>query len=471
MIGIASYGVYVPLYRLGAETKGWSGRGEKAIANFDEDSVTMAVAAVVNCLAGRDRSQVDGLYFASTTAPYQEGPTAAMIATASDLRRDIVTVDCANSLKSGITALKMAADAVKAGTAKQVIVVAADLRIPVINAAMEPLLGDGAAAFLVSDSEVAVTIEDSYSVSDEILDVWREQGSSSIRFWEDRFNIDMGYMRALPEAVSGLMQKTGLAAKDFARAIFYAPDSRRHSEMSKKLGFTPRQVQEGLFNVLGNTGAAFSLMLLTSALEEARAGDRLMLAGYGNGASALLLKATDKINGIKGKRTLAQYVASKRFLGDYLKYASWRDLIKSADPARRPPDDIPSPANIYRNRDRNIRFYGVKCKACGTPLYPPVRVCTNCQAQDNFEPYRFSDKRCKLFTYSYDFIGRTKDPPVVIAYVDFEGGGRARLMMADGDIDRLKPGMLLEMTFRKLYTDVREGIHDYYWKCTPVRIP
>jgi 3-hydroxy-3-methylglutaryl CoA synthase len=471
MVGIVAYGVYVPLYRLGTETKGWSGRGEKAIANFDEDSVTMAVAAVMNCLAGRDHSRVDGLYFASTTAPYHEGPTAAMIATAGDLRRDIVTTDCANSLKSGITALKMAVDAIKSGSAKQVMVVAADLRIPVINSAMEPLLGDGAVAFLLSDTDVAVSIEDSYSVSDEILDVWREQGSNSIRFWEDRFNIDMGYMRILPEAVSGLMQKTGLTPQDFARAVFYAPDARRHSEMGKKLGLSPKQVQDGMFNLLGNTGAAFPLMMLTSALEEAHAGDRLLLAGYGNGANAISLRATDNIDRIKSQRTLAKYVASKRILSDYLKYASWRDLIKSADPARRPPDDIPSPANIYRSRDRNIRFYGVKCQACGTPLYPPVRVCTNCQTKDNFEPYRFSDKKCTLFTYSYDFIGRTKDPPVIIAYVDFEGGGRARLMMADGDIDQLKPGMPLEMTFRKLYTDVREGIHDYYWKCTPVRIP
>ena len=42
--------------------------------------------------------------------------------------------------------------------------------------------------------------------------------------------------------------------------------------------------------------------------------------------------------------------------------------------------------------------------------------------------------------------------------------------MADGDIAELKQGMPLELTFRKLYTDTNEGIHDYYWKCTPVRI-
>ncbi|MFC1907478.1 3-oxoacyl-[acyl-carrier-protein] synthase III C-terminal domain-containing protein [Chloroflexota bacterium] len=470
MAGIAAYGVYVPLYRLGAETIGWSGRGEKAVANYDEDSITMAVAAAMNCLAGRDSSQVDGLYFASTTQPYNEGPSAAMVATAAGLRRDIVSIDFGNSLRAGTTALKLAVDAVKAGAARQILVVAADLRVPVPSSSIEPVLGDGAVALLISDTGVAVSVEDSYALSDEILDYWREDGHGTVRFWEDRFNIDMGYNRTLAEAVDGLMKKTNLATSDFARAVFYALDARRHSDMAKRLGFDGRQVQDGMFNVMGNTGAALALMLLTAAMEEAKPGERILLAGYGSGANAMLLQTTDEINGIKGKRALGRYLESKRIISDYAKYLSWRGHILTADPARRPPDEVPSPANVYRNRDRNIRFYGVKCKTCGTPLYPPVRICVNCQTRDNFEPYRFSDKKATLFTYSYDFIGRTKDPPVIIAYIDFEGGGRARLMMADGDIAELKQGMPLELTFRKLYTDTNEGIHDYYWKCTPVRI-
>jgi len=470
MAGIVAYGVYVPLYRLGAETIGWSGRGEKAVANYDEDSITMAVAAVMNCLEGRDVSQVDGLYFASTTQPYLEGPSAAMVATAAGLRRDIVSIDFSNSLRAGTTALKLAVDAVRAGAARQILVVAADLRVPVPSSSIEPVLGDGAVAFLIADSGVAVSVEDSHALSDEILDYWREDGHSTVRFWEDRFNIDMGYNRALTEAVDGLMKKTNLAPSDFARAVFYAPDARRHNDMAKKLGFDGRQVQDGMFNVLGNTGAALALMLLTAALEEAKPGERILLAGYGSGANAILLQATDEISAVRSRRTLLKQLDSKRIISDYTKYLAWRGHILTADPARRPPDEVPSPANVYRNRDRNIRFFGVKCKTCGATLYPPMRICVNCQTRDNFEPYRFADKRATLFTYSYDFIGRTKDPPVIIAYIDFEGGGRARLMMADGDIAELKQGMPLELTFRRLYTDTNEGIHDYYWKCTPVRI-
>ena len=69
MIGIISYGAYVPLHRLGPETKGWGFPLEKAVAYYDEDSLTMAAAAALDCLGDCDRNSIDGLYFASTTSP------------------------------------------------------------------------------------------------------------------------------------------------------------------------------------------------------------------------------------------------------------------------------------------------------------------------------------------------------------------------------------------------------------------
>ena len=35
---------------------------ERSIANYDEDSVTMAVAAGVDCLRDQDRQAIDGLF-------------------------------------------------------------------------------------------------------------------------------------------------------------------------------------------------------------------------------------------------------------------------------------------------------------------------------------------------------------------------------------------------------------------------
>ena len=117
MAGISAFGGYVPRYRLGAATDGWNSSVERSIANFDEDSVSMAVAAGADCLKARDRQSIDGLLFATTTPPYAEKQCASIIANALDLRRDIFTADITDVLRAGTTALKSALDSVTAGSA------------------------------------------------------------------------------------------------------------------------------------------------------------------------------------------------------------------------------------------------------------------------------------------------------------------------------------------------------------------
>ena len=101
MANIASFGAYVPLHRLGRKEMGeaWgvpSVPGERAVANFDEDSITMAVTAGLECIAGIDPSDVGGVYFASTTPPYSEKQCAPVVAGALDLRR--CSCQCSSSL-------------------------------------------------------------------------------------------------------------------------------------------------------------------------------------------------------------------------------------------------------------------------------------------------------------------------------------------------------------------------------------
>ena len=86
MTGITAFGAYIPFYRLAHKeiARAWGGReaeGERAVANVDEDSVTMAVEAVRDLLAGNDAPHVDGLMFATTTSPYSEKQCSALIAT------------------------------------------------------------------------------------------------------------------------------------------------------------------------------------------------------------------------------------------------------------------------------------------------------------------------------------------------------------------------------------------------------
>jgi len=254
-------------------------------------------------------------------------------------------------------------------------------------------------------------------------------------------------------------------SKDLSLAVFYGPNPRRHSEMGKRLGLTPEQIEPSLFGVIGDTGAASAPMMLVSALEKAEPGERILAASYGNGADALLIEVAGKI---EPRSDLQAHIASKRVSQDYLRYLHWRGLVERVTGRRRPPIPSPSASCIWREVDQNLRFHAAKCRQCGTVQYPPNRVCYSCHAKDEFDSHRLSDKKAVLSTFAEDYATPNPDPPLVLAVVDFDGGGRTSLYMSDKGEKGLEIGMQVEMTFRKLFTT--EGIHNYAWKCEPVRI-
>jgi len=160
--------------------------GERSVCNFDEDSVTMAMESAVDCLTGIDRNKVDGLFFATTTQPYLEKQTASLLATALDLPEEIRTLDITDTLRSGTSAVAAAADIVKAGSAKKIIVATGEHRMAAPAGDFEMAMGDGGASILIGDENVIATIEGSYHISDEFSGVWRPEGEQFIRTWEDR---------------------------------------------------------------------------------------------------------------------------------------------------------------------------------------------------------------------------------------------------------------------------------------------
>jgi 3-hydroxy-3-methylglutaryl CoA synthase len=256
MAGCVAYGAYIPLRRLGKGTQGWRLPSEKAAAYYDEDSLTMAVAAGINCIDHIDRTAIDGLYFASTTAPYKEKLAATTAAMAIDMRPAILTMDIGDTLRAGTAALRTAVDTVKAGSAQTVLVTVSDARLA--SPPADQTMGDGAAAFLIGNENVIAELEDSFSVSNEILDVWRSDAAQYVHTWEDRWVQDEGYLKVVPEVVAAYFKKSGLSPKDITKVCYYGPNPRRHPEMGKLLGLAPAQIQDSLFNTVGNTGAAFA---------------------------------------------------------------------------------------------------------------------------------------------------------------------------------------------------------------------
>jgi len=481
MIGITSYGAYIPWHRMDRQLfqKAWGGfaiPGERAVAYYDEDSVTMAVEAAIDCLRDVDPHTVDALYFATTTSPYKEKQCSALMGMALDLRRDIRSADIASSLRGGTTAVSFAADAITAGKADSVLVTAADTRMAAPSGMVEQALGDGAAALLLGNENVIAEIQDSYSISDELAATWRSETDTFVRSWEDRMVMDESYSKVMPEAIRGLMSRCGLTSKDFTRVVFDPPgDVRRHGRVAVELGFEPAQLLDpgGLFMSVGLLGCAMSLMMLISALEQAKPGDKILFASYGNGADAFLIQVTDAIEKIGERRGFAKNLQSKHMMSNYNDYLRWRDIVP-LEMARRPDRGHISIAANWRERKAILGLWGIKCRQCGTPQYDggamsttPIRVCAVCQAQDDFDDYSFARKKAAVFSYTQDMLAPAVDPPSSVVMIEFEGGGRSLFDLTDRDPEEVKVGMEVEMTFRKVFAD--RGITSYSWKARPIR--
>ncbi|WP_419657822.1 conserved uncharacterized protein, DUF35 [Desulfosarcina variabilis str. Montpellier] len=470
MTGIISLGTYIPIYRLHREeiARMWGTRsigGQKAVAGYDEDAVTMAVAAAQECLT-HNSSGPDRLYFATTTAPYQEKQSAAIIASAVQMGRHAVTADITNSLRAGTTALRTALDAVDSGSAGNVLVVASDCRLGAPKGMHEQLFGDAAACLEIGREDVIAEVESSHCLNSEFTGVWRTTADRFVKSGEGRFVEEQGYQPILIETISGLLKAGNLQPEDFSKIVFPASDSRTHAKLAGKLGFKAGQIQDPLFDRIGNAGAAGPMIMLSMALGEAKPGDRIMLANYGDGADAFVLRITEAVRPFQAG--LEKPVASSRSI-DYGTYLNWRNLMQLEAPSL-PPRGEPSLSSRWRQRHVISTLSGVKCRNCGLPqihtLGQNIRICVGCQTKDDFDPYCFSDKKASLFTYAVDHLQPTKNPPGLNGVIDFEGGGRLICELTDYDLNRVEIGMPLEMTFRKLSQG--EGIVNYFWKARPV---
>ncbi len=466
-VGILSYGAYVPPTRLAFATIGGrpakDGGPERAVAWNDEDAVTMAVSAAVNCLRDLEREAIDAVMFASTTCPFGEKQAAALLARALDLPRGVRTADFAGSLRAGTGALRAAADAVAAGSSRRVLVVASDCRTGAPGSALEMNFGDAAVAFLVGEADPIATLDAGFAVAEEMVDVWRTASDRFVHTWEDRFVVQESYTPLVCEAGAGLFEQAGTSAGDYARVALYAPDQRSHGGAVRALRLDPTRVQDPLFGRLGNAGTPFALLQLAHALEEAGPGERLMVIAVGDGAEALSFTTTEHVEKLAPRRGVSWHLARRRGVKSYDRYLKARNLTVAE---YEPPRDQGLSATIhFRERDDDVSFAAQVCNACGAVQFPHQRVCETCFARDDFGRLRLSDKVGRVLTYTFDHFFPNPDPPTVVTVCDIEGA-RVHLQMVNCEQDDVALDMPVEFEFRRIHQS--GGRPNYYWKATPV---
>ena len=471
MAGFVSYGSYIPYRRLKraaiAAVLGVAAtRGERSVASFDEDSVSMAVAALRDALKATPAPDVRSLVFATTTPPYAEKLNAALVGAAAQLPAEIRASDSTGSIRAGLSAILQAADAV-AATGGQAAVAISDSRLGAPEGKAEQANGDGAAAFLLGTENVIAEIAASASLTREYLDTWRAPGERFAHSWEERFALTQAYNPLFQARSSMTSSKKAKVAPsgDLAKIVLDAPNQRAAEEILRELKLDPAKIADSLALTVGQTGAAHAALMLTAVLPAAKPGDRILVATVGDGADAMVLRVTPAAAAFRPVHSVGRMVESK---GDvsYGNYLKWREILPT-EPPRRPDPERPAGPPMMRSEKWKFGLIGSRCIACGTAQLPPQRVCVKCRAFDKMEPYPFADRIGRVATYAIDRLAYSLNPPTVNVVVDYEGGGRFMCEMTDCEPDKVAIGDEVEMTFRRLFT--ADGVHNYFWKARPKR--
>lgn len=470
MAGIVSYGSYIPYRRLKraaiAEVLAVAaGKGERSVASFDEDSVSMAVEATRDALRHGGAGDVHTLLFATSTPPYAEKLNAALVGAAAQIPAQSRAADLTGSVRAGLSALLQAADAA-AGGGGLAVAAMADCRLGAPEGRLEQSGGDGAAAFVMGAGDgVIAEIVASASLTREYLDTWRMPDERFGHSWEERFALTQAYVPLLGQAIQAVLQKAGVAPAALARVIVDTPNPRAAAETLGAMKLDPAKITDSLALTVGQTGAAHAGLMLTAALPALKPGDLVLVAGVADGADAIVLRVTPAAAGFRPAHSVGRMIESK---GDvsYGNYLKWRQILPT-EPPRRPDPERPAAPPMMRAEKWKFGLIGSRCTACGTPQLPPQLVCVKCRAHGKMEPYPFADRTGRIATYAVDRLAYSLNPPTVNAVVDYEGGGRFLCEMTDCEPDQIAIGDQVEMTFRRLFT--ADGVHNYFWKARPKR--
>ena len=467
IVGIAGYVPYRRIQRSDI-TKFFGtggGKGTRSVASHDEDTTTMGVEAARRALRGAPAAAPGAVWFATATPAYLDNTNAATIHAALRQPSEVAAFDFGGALRSGPGALRAALDATGSGTT---LVVVSDLRDGLPTSGDESAGGDGAAAILVGDDGPGTPVIAEFlggaSVTDEFLDRWRTAGDRRSKTWEERFG-ETRYVPLGTEAWQSGLKAAGVTAEEVDRVVVTGMHGRAAKALGRKLGVRDGALADDLSTTVGQTGTAHAGLVLASLLERSSPADVVAVVSLADGADVLVFRATDAIAAWTPADPVAEQVAGTADL-PYGKFLAWRGMV-TTEPPRRPEPQRVSSSAAWRNEDWKFGFVGSEDRTSGAVHLPPSRISMVGGAVDDMVPVDRADAEATIATYTIDRLAYSPSPPIVFAVLDFDGGGRFPVELTDVDPDTVDIGDRVRMTFRKLFT--ADGIHDYFWKATPVR--
>ncbi|MCD6235942.1 MAG: hydroxymethylglutaryl-CoA synthase [Thaumarchaeota archaeon] len=340
-VAIHGYGGYVPRYRIKDEEigKAWGKSAsevpimEKTVAGIDEDTATMAVEAARIALkrAGIDPRKIKAIHVGSESKPYAVKSTGTIVAEAIGAAPSALAADLEFACKAGSEALQLIAGLIESGRIEYGLAIGADTAQGRPGDHLEFTAASGAAAFILgrySDDAVA-SLEAWFGYVTDTPDFWRRPFDHyPMHAW--RFTGQPAYFRHILGAVRGLLENDGYSPDEIDYFVFHQPNVKFPLAAARSLGVDKSKISPGLIaGVLGNTYSACSLLGLVSILDQAKPGERILVASFGSGAGsdAFLIRVLDGIVERRDRAPRLKAFIDDKIYIDYARYLKFRGKI------------------------------------------------------------------------------------------------------------------------------------------------
>lgn len=322
MVGIVSYGAYIPRYRIsvpeiasawgknGLEISASLGISQKSVPGIDEDAVTLAYEAASQALNTINLSpqSVEALFVGSESHPYAVNPTATIVGEFLGLGNSYLAADLQFACKAATAGICAITGLVSANKMRYGMSIGADTAQSRPHDALEYTSAAASCAILIGQENLVAKLVDFVSFSSDTPDFWRRDG---IRYpsHAGRFTGMPAYFTHVMGAGEQLLAKLKKNPRDFTYAVFHMPNGKFPKSVANQFGFTQEQISPSLIvKEIGNPYSASSLIGLALVLDQAKPGETIFMVSYGSGAGsdAFVWEVNEAILSLQQKRRSAK---------------------------------------------------------------------------------------------------------------------------------------------------------------------
>jgi hydroxymethylglutaryl-CoA synthase len=492
-VGIMGYGVYIPIERISTEkiVRRREARRKdleeflakvrdglllknKSIANYSEDTTTIATEAAENAIkmAQIDPKLITSVALGTESKPYAVGLVARHVASFTSMGENVFVSDLEGACNAGMQAVNFIMGQIKSGLINYGMAIGSDVSQAPVRDALEYSAGAGAAALVMGREELVASIEDMAPFSSLSLDFWRRDEMLVPKHF-GRTTVEI-YTTHVVGAMEELLRRhPDLKLSDFDYITFHQPSGYMPLKVCKALA-QPRievgcdpSVQDRLkismddvekkvkpwFTVLetGNTYAASTPIAISTILDEASPGENILAVSYGSGAYTIAtwLHVEESITNKRGRVPMVHEYLSRRREIDFKTYA----------------DNFGERIHRGKSRLKHTRIVGevepigtesleiVMCPKCNRVYYPVRKKCLQYDCAGPLQrlvlPKRAKLKRIKQV------------PPRQSRIFDCNVLRQGGVYLVDSDLGELKPGTELESVIRRLDYEGSEGLIIY----------